>query len=160
MSLQKEIKQHINSVRHEALLNIVHTANCMDKVSSRFFGKFDITEAQYNVMIVIKLERRNLAQVEISERMVSSRANITSLIDKLEQKGYVRRVAVDGDRRVYQVELTSAGLRQVDCVERQYVKAVEEMMAGFSGEEARKLSALLVKARQSLSAVEEVYYDK
>lgn len=154
MSLYKEIKQKIDSPRHEALLSIVYTANYLDKISGRFFRGFDITEAQYNAMVIIKLENRMLTQVEISQRMVSSRANVTSLIDKLQKKGYVRRLPVEGDRRVYQVQLTDKGIKKVAEVEPGYIKAIEKIMDCFSVEESRKLSRLLVKIRQSFKDIE------
>ncbi len=154
MSLDKEIKQKINSASHEAVLNIVYTANYLQKISGRFFRRFDITEAQYNVMVIIKLEKRKLTQVEISERMVSSRANVTSLIDKLQKKGYVRRLPVEGDRRVYQVQLTAKGIKKINEVEPEYVKTIEKIMACFSVGESRRLSRLLVKIRQSFKDIE------
>ncbi len=150
MSLEKEIKQKINSPRHEALLNIVHTNNYLQKFSRLFFEDLGITEAQYNIMIIIKLENRKLTQVEISERMVSSRSNITSLIDKLQKKAYVRRLPMEGDRRVYQVELTSEGIKKLSEVEPLYVKTVEKIMGCFSVEESRRLSSLLVKIRENI----------
>ncbi|MBU1087935.1 MAG: MarR family transcriptional regulator [Candidatus Omnitrophica bacterium] len=156
MSLDKEIKQKIDSARHEAVLNIVYTANFLDKISRSFFSDFDITEAQYNVMVIIKLEKRRLTQVEISERMVSSRANITSLIDKLQKKGYVRRLAVAKDRRVHQIELTSQGIMKLDEVEPQYIKIVEQNMRRVSLAESRDLNHLLVKIRKSFKSIEGV----
>ena len=154
MSLAKEIKQKIKSSRHEALLNIVHTNNYLTKFSRFFFDKFGVTEAQYNIMIIIKLENRKLTQVEISERMVSSRSNITSLIDKLQEKKYVRRLPMEGDRRVYQVELTDKGMKKLAEVEPAYVKTVEKIMECFSVKESRQLSSLLVKIRENLKEKE------
>ena len=154
MSLGKEIKQTIDTAGHEALLNIVHTANQLALLSARYFARFGVTQAQYNLMIIIKLEDRSLTQVEISERMVSTRANITALIDKLEKKGYVRRVSVDGDRRVYRVKLTEAGLKKVSGIEPKYVNKVRNIMTDFPDRESRQLSALLEKVRASLKSVE------
>ena len=154
MSLNKEIKQKIDSSRHEAVLNIVYTANYLDKISRRFFRNFDISEAQYNVMVIIKLENRKLTQVEISERMISSRANVTALIDKLQKKDYVRRLPVEGDRRVYQVQLTAKGVKKVEEVEPKYIKTIEKNMRCISADESRRLSRLLVKIRQSFKDIE------
>jgi len=160
MSLDKEIKNKINSSRHEAVLNIVYTANYLDKISREFFNNFDITEAQYNAMVIIKLENRKLTQVEISERMVSSRSNVTSLIDKLQKKGYVRRLPFDGDRRVYQVELLDKGLEKLDEVEPRYIKIVEESMKRMSASESRSLSNLLVKIRNGFKDYKGVENEK
>jgi len=153
MSLENEIKQEIKSFRHEALLNIVHTHNQLAKFSRLFFKKFRMTEAQYNIMIIIKLEKGKLTQVEISERMVSSRSNITSLIDKLQKKRYVCRVPLERDRRVYHVELMKKGREKILEVEPIYTKTVEEIMECFSLNESRNMSSLLVKVRNNLKEI-------
>ena len=152
MSLAKEIKMknEIESIRHEALLNIVRTANCIAKISTTFFEQYHLTEAQYNVLIVLKLEGRALTQIEIGERLVTSRANMTSLLDKLEKKEYVRRETVKGDRRVYEVHLTEQGKRILEKVEKVYVEKVEEIMASVSIAESKTMSRLLEKLRESL----------
>ena len=151
MSLAKEIgAQEINSVRHEALLNIVRTSDFIGKLSSKFFGKFGLTEAQYNVLIILKLNAKSLTQVEIGKKLISSRANITSLVDRLEKKNYVERKKDDFDRRLYKVNLTKEGLNLLEKVEPTYVNEVEKRMASINESDCRKLSAILVKFRQNL----------
>ena len=159
MSLEKEIKQKINSPQHEALLNVLHTANYMDRVSQKFFARFGNTEAQYNVMVVIRIEGRCLTQVEISERIVSSRANITALLDKLQAKGYIRRIDIEGDRRAYGIELTTEGKKLLAVVEEKYVRGVKKIMSGFSVQESRSRSSALEKLRRGLSALKEEDYE-
>jgi len=58
--------------------------------------------------------------------MVSSRSNITSLIDKLQKKGFVNRLPVSGDRRAYVVELTDEGRKRIEKIEPKYLEAVEK----------------------------------
>ena len=155
MTLAREIKlnKEIDSIRHEALLNIVRTASLIEKISGAFFGKFHITEAQYNILIVLKLEGRELTQIEIGERLVTSRANITSLIDRLEDKCFVKRKDVENDRRIYMIHLTEQGRRIVDKVEKAYVGKVEEIMSHLNESECKTISKSLEKLRESLRSV-------
>ena len=152
MTLAKEIrmKDEFESVRHEALLNIVRTASFIGKISNTFFSKHHITEAQYNVLIVLKLESQALTQMEIGERLVTSRANMTSLVDKLEKKQYVTREEVKDDRRAYKIHLTDQGKRLLDKVERAYVDKVEEIMTCISGAECKTISRSLERLRTKL----------
>ena len=156
MSLSKEIKQTVNSPQHEAVLNIVYTANFLEKISRAFFKRFDLTEAQYNMMVVIRLEARKMTQVEISERMVSSRANITSLIDKLEKKKFVKRVPVTFNRRILHIELTEKGMKKLEEVEPEYINAVEIYTEEMNKEESKNLSRLLVKIRNSFKSKQRI----
>lgn len=156
MTLAKEIrmKNEIESVRHEALLNIVRTASFIGKISNIFFSKHRLTEAQYNVLIVLKLEGVALTQMEIGQRLLTSRANVTSLIDKLEKKRYVRREEVENDRRIYKINLTEKGKRLLDKVERAYVDKVEEIMSCINEAECRTINRSLEKLRESLRQAE------
>lgn len=152
MSISKEIKmvRDLESVQHEALLNIVRTASCIDKLSQPFFQQFNMTQSQYNILIVLKLEGRDLTQIELGDRLVSSRSTITSLIDKLEKKQFVQRKRVSGDRRVYEVHLTDTGRKALDVAEKAYVKKVEEVMKGLSEKDSKLVSQILEKLRNSL----------
>lgn len=155
MTLAKEIrlKNEIESVRHEALLNIVRTASFIGKISNTFFSKHRLTEAQYNVLIVLKLEGQALTQMEIGERLVTSRANMTSLIDKLEKKQYVRREEVESDRRIYKINLTEKGKHVLERAEKAYVGKVEEIMSCISEAECKTINRSLEKLRESLQQV-------
>ena len=157
MSLSKEIKMQceINTKRHEALLNIVRTADFIWKLSESFFSPFGITGAQYNILIVLKLVNKALTQVEIGERLISSRANITLLLDKMEAKGLVKRERIESDRRVLMVDLTARGRKAVDTVEVKYVAEVERLMSCLTGTECKEMSRLLEKLRAALQGKED-----
>jgi len=151
MTLSKEIKaKKAISARHEALLNVVRTHDYITKRASSFFSLYDITEAQYNVLIVLKLEERNLTQVEIGERLIASRPNITSLIDKLEKKGHVLRKKVASDRRIFEIELTPDGKKLLEKVEPQYIKEVEKAMSSISTADCKRINTIMPKIRQKL----------
>ncbi len=157
MSLSKEIKMQceINTKRHEALLNIVRTGSFIGKISDGFFSPFDLTEAQYNILVVLKLENKSLTQVEIGERLISSRANITLILDKMEKKGLVKRERIENDRRVLMVDLTAKGRKLVDAVEAKYVIEVERLMSSLTEAECKEMSRLLEKLRAALHRDEE-----
>ncbi len=157
MSLSREIKMQceINTKRHEALLNIVRTGNAIWTLSDAFFSPFGLTEAQYNILIVLKLESMSLTQVEIGERLISSRANITLILDKLEMKGLVKRERIEDDRRVFMVDLTAKGRKVVDTVEAKYVVEVERLMACLTESECKEMTRLLEKLRAVLYRDEE-----
>ncbi len=152
MSLEKEIgmKERINSIGHEVLLNIVRTANFIDKRAQSFFLRFGLTQAQYNVLIVLKLEKKNLTQVEIGQRLVVSRAGITSILDKIEKKGYIRRQRIKSDRRVFEIGLTPAGKKIINLVEPHYLKEVEKTMRCLNEDENRQLNKSLGVLRKKL----------
>jgi DNA-binding MarR family transcriptional regulator/YHS domain-containing protein len=56
-------------------------------------------------------ERRRVRMSELARACGTVLSTMTGLVDRLEQRGYVRRVRADADRRVVHVELAPAGAR-------------------------------------------------
>jgi DNA-binding MarR family transcriptional regulator len=55
------------------------------------------------------LEEDDISQVELSERVGMQRATVTSVLETLEARGYVRRLADPNDARTRRVVLTPRG---------------------------------------------------
>ena len=142
-----------SDLRHETLLNIVHTGNLLASAGAPLFRQFGLTEAQFNVLFALLHKGREITQTELGKRLVVTRATITSVLDKLEEKGLVERRDVPGNRRIYHVGLTSAGRALVEKVEPQYREGVHRAMADLSDEECRDLIARLERVRMTTAAV-------
>lgn len=132
---------------HETMLNIVHTANQFAIAGLPLFRRFDLTEAQFNLLFALKFKQRALTQSELGKRLVVTRASVTSLIDKLEEKGLVERRSVPNNRRIYHVELTPAGQRLIDEVEPLYRVEVHRAMSDLSTEECSTVIGLMERIR-------------
>ena len=76
---------------------------------------------------------------DVARNLNVTPAVVTGLIDRLERRGYVRRVASVFDRRRVYIELTTAGEDVRDHAEDQLAKRLEEMLAKLSDEEVAAL---------------------
>jgi DNA-binding MarR family transcriptional regulator len=85
--------------------------------------------------------------------MLSS-AGITSRLDRLEQRGYVKRSRHPDDRRGVLVELTNDGLELVDAAVDAHRGLSRRLLAGLEGTEREELDALLKKLLQPLDSGE------
>ena len=72
----------------------------------------------------------------------------TSMIDRLERKGFVRRRRGDGDRRQVLVEFTDEGLRRVGELYGPLVADGEPLLASFSKEQLDVMRDQLVRMRE------------
>lgn len=153
MSLNKELDldQPIEDVRHEAVLNIVRTATVLSAKGAALFRRFDLTEAQFNVLFALKYKTRDWTQSDLGRRLVVTRASVTSVLDKLEGKGLVKRVSVRGNRRIYHVILTKKGLDLVNQVEPIYRAGIHRVLSCFDDVQCRKLIAQLERIRERAS---------
>jgi len=152
MSINRELEldRPMQDVRHEAVLNIVRTANVLSQQGAALFRRFELTEAQFNVLFALQYKERPWTQSDLGKRLVVTRASITSVLDKLEQKGLVKRNSVPGNRRIYHVELTEAGKALLQKVEPLYREDVHRVLGEFDEARCRRLIADLEEVRQRL----------
>ena len=95
-----------------------------------------VTAAQAAVLMMLT-EPQSMAS--LAERMGCEASNITGLVDRLEAKGLVVRVADDSDRRVKRIRWTAEGKAAVERFQRDLIKA--SSLAKLSPK--RKISKLL-----------------
>ena len=139
--------------QHEGLLNIFSTGVLLRRRAREFFARHGITEVQFNVLALIYSESGEgggLSQVELSRLLLVNRSNITSLIDRMEEGGLVRRVADAGDRRSKVVKLSAEGRGRLLAIEGHYAGEVKRIMEALTAEELRDLDTMLAKIRGKL----------
>lgn len=150
MKLQKELKlkQPLASLNHEALLSLVRTSTLMQKLSNRFFSKFELTDVQFNILMILKDHGdEGLSQQELSEHLVVGKSNVVGLVDRLEKAGCVRRTPHPSDRRFNQIVLAPKGAKLERRVEQTYFQEVDRMMNVLTGAEKRVLIHAMEKIR-------------
>ena len=86
---------------------------------------------------------------ELSTQLACDPSSATGIVDRLERKGLVRRVADPVDRRAKRVELTPEGKALRRRIE-QRVMAARPSIAGLTKTEQRQLRDLLQKAMAGL----------
>lgn len=158
MTLQSELgmRKGFENPAHEALLNIYYTAARIRKKAGEFFRQYGLTDVQYNVLSLLKHqsgESGGLTQVELSRMMLVNRANITTLIDRMEKAELVARKPVPDDRRYNIIELTPHGLDMYQKVSGTYKKKVGEIMGIVEQSELDALKDILEKIRINLDQI-------
>jgi len=168
MTLKEELglKRGYVVPAHEALLNIYYTASMMKKRADDFFGRYGLTDVQFNLMSLLHYEsgpprlagresgeagkEGGLSQAQISDMMLVNRANITSLVDRMEKGGLVVRTARSNDRRFNIIKLTTKGEKLFTKVEPHYIKQVRKVMSSLNAAEMKLLTETLEKIRNKL----------
>jgi DNA-binding MarR family transcriptional regulator len=89
-----------------------------------------LTFARYEALVLLSFSRRgSLPLGKMGERLMVHPTSVTSIVDRLERDGLVRRVPGGDDRRVVLAELTDAGREVVERA----TKAVEASRFGLDG---------------------------
>ena len=155
MALKEELglKTNFASPAHEALLNIYYTASIMKKRADDFFGRFGLTDVQFNLMNLLYYEsgkENGLSQAQLSDMMLVNRANVTALVDRMEKAGLVVRTSRANDRRYNIIKLTAKGKSLYTKVEPLYLEQVQSVMSTLSAAGIKHLTEELEKIRSRL----------
>lgn len=150
--LQDELKKRnpFESPLHEALLNILRTADQFENRAGRLFREYDLTPSQYNVLRILRGEGQPLPCLEIANRMLQVVPAMTGLLDRLEKMELVSRERCTQDRRVVYVDLTPKGKELVNQLDQPLSALNQKLLGHLSATELKELSRLLEKARTSL----------
>ena len=82
-------------------------------------------------VLEVLLHKGSLPISTIGEKVLLTNASMTSAVDRLEERGLVRRMNSGGDRRVRLVELTACGRRLITDVFGRHEQEIERMMSGL-----------------------------
>lgn len=154
-----DIPLEFKVLAHEALMNIWWTGTLLKRSARRFFKDTPFTEAEFNLLIVLRHSDWPLSQNDLSTRLLVDKSNVTNLIDRLQRAGMIQRNPVAGDRRRYHITLTDTGRRQIDQFDPTYHAMVRQVMSRLDDDEYRTLIQLTRKVRQGLSETETDFPD-
>ncbi len=134
------------------LIRRMHQAStAIFDVETREAG-LDLTSVQYAALTVIAAQP-GLDQATLASAIAYDRVTIGGVVDRLEQKGYVRREIAKGDRRSRRLHMQPAGKVALGAVTPHVRRAQDRMLKGLSQGESATLLRLL---RKALDAVGDV----
>jgi len=106
--------------------------------------QYGLSSSEFTILEVLYAKRRIPLQ-QIGEKILITSGSITYNIDKLEQKGLLKRVPCVEDRRVIYAELTAAGDELFDRIFPDHAAVIHSVMNGVSEDEKLELIELLKK---------------
>ncbi len=95
--------------------------------------------------IVLRLLDQPRPMGELAVMMRCDNSNMTGIVDRMEERGLVRRAPAEGDRRVKLIELTEEGARLREEMARRIAEPPEPI-AGLSAADQKTLRDILRRA--------------
>jgi DNA-binding MarR family transcriptional regulator len=116
------------------------------------FGRYGLNRGEVGVLAALRFAgpKQQLSPTRLFKGLMLSSAGITSRLDRLEQRGYVKRSRHPEDRRGVLVELTDSGRHVLEMAVNADLVRERELMAGLSAAERKALVGLLKKLLSSL----------
>ena len=119
------------------------------------FARWELTGPQWRVFRALgEAGDEGLRASEIGEQLLVTHGNVTGLVDRLAEAGYVERCPLASDRRVTMVRLTAQGRAINGEVGPAYEKRVEELLGGLTAGEGEQLLDLLGRLWEQVRAVQ------
>ncbi|WP_353095804.1 MarR family transcriptional regulator [Tissierella praeacuta] len=147
----------IEKIASKIAIELLKTKDMLEEVHDRFFQVYDLSNTKFNVLVIIYKgckEKEEMYMSKIGERMLLSNANITGLIDRLEEQSLVKRVRSVEDRRKIVIKITKEGIVCVETITKDYIIWSKRLMEILSTEENDQLICLLKTFQQGIIEME------
>lgn len=143
--LRRRLQQrHFDSPLHEAILNVVVAANYIRDRNDQTLARYGLTSPQYNVLRILRgVYPGGHPRCEIAARMLDRAPDVTRIIDRLEEKGFVERDRSSDDRRHSITRITRDGLRLLERLDVPIRKVAGEIR--LSARDCKELSRICEK---------------
>jgi DNA-binding MarR family transcriptional regulator len=149
--LKREIAQErpFSGPAEEALLNLMRTADCLNRAIQRKVRPFGITATQYNVLRILRgSQPQGLTCSAIGDRMITAEPDITRLLGRLKALKLIRQQRDKHDRRVLWTQISPTGLALLAAMDPMVQEAPGEMLDHLGNDRLAQLIDLLEQARK------------
>jgi DNA-binding MarR family transcriptional regulator len=112
--------------------------------------------AWYDVLAALRdAPDKMLRQVELAERVLLSNSGMSRLVDRVEEAGLVERITCPGDRRSFQIHLTSAGEEMLERMWPVYARGIaEDFLPALGSNEVRERLEAIGRQCEAVKAAE------
>lgn len=126
------------------ILALARAEDRMNRTLETALAPTGLTPQKFNVLMELAATfDGRLPLSEVGRRLVRSAANVTTLVNRLESDGYVRRIPDSTDRRVTLAEISEQGWRVLRPAAAAVFAAEERILRELPRADRRKLTELL-----------------
>lgn len=134
----------------DCVVNLIRTGEMVLERVQAVCHLHNLTLSTANALAIVDGAAEPLSPQKIGERLVVTSGAVTQILDALEKRSLIRRVANPHDRRSVLIEVTPEGQRLRARTEPYLNQKDEVWMAGLSTEEQETLVILLEKVQLHL----------
>jgi DNA-binding MarR family transcriptional regulator len=117
----------------------------MRKVSDRALAPWGLTVAQAPVLTVLREAGKPVMITEVARRLLLETPSVTTMVDRLTERGLVERVKDPKDRRKTLVTLTKKGKQLVESIREPGRQLEDELFQALEKDERTTLREILQK---------------
>ena len=103
----------------------------------------DTTLPRFDVLAALYRRRDGVTMTELSRMLLVSNGNATTVVDRLESDGHVRRTPSETDRRTVFVALTPPGVTLFERLAEEHEREISRLFGGLSEADLDRLTEIL-----------------
>jgi len=148
--LQDELKQTRpwGTLQEEAALNIARTAAILDHETAQVMKPFGVTPTQYNVLRILRgAGASGLCRNEVGARLIRPVPDVTRLLDRMEEMGWIDRRRSESDRRFVTTVITERGSVLLTELDGPIVAFLQQRLNHMGDEQLRAVVSLMEGVR-------------
>lgn len=144
--------------QQEAYLNLWRTYDRLRILEDSLFQKHGITAQQYNALRLLRgNQEAGIQTLDLARKLVSRAPDITRLLDKLEENGWITRDRPKENRRVVLVKITNAGLKLLKTIDPEVLQCGIKQLGHLPEKDVQLLIKLLKEARNPHEDPESIW---
>ena len=136
-----------------AVTSLMRVHQMMTRRADQILAPIDLTFARYELLVRLYFREGSLPLTHLGKALQIHQTSITSLVDRLEKQGLIRRTPHATDRRVTIAQITPAGRvltgKAISLLNSEFFRDL-----GLTDREAHLLIGLLMKMRRSWDDIE------
>ena len=123
----------------------------VQKLMVRRLRQYDVSPMQCRTLTYLHEAEGPVNQKQLERHLMVKPSTVNGIVDRLEEKGMVKRTASASDGRCRILALTAPGMQFYDRFTAIVREVNDRLEKGFSPEEIRLLTALLLRVAENLS---------
>ena len=128
----------------EVLSRVTRLSRHLDRQRTTVFARHDLETWTFDVLSALRrADGEQLSPGQLLAQTLVTSGTMTNRIDRLEERGLVRRKPDPNDARSVRVQLTAAGRRRVDAALRDLVAREHSILGNLDEPERATLAGLL-----------------
>jgi DNA-binding MarR family transcriptional regulator len=121
-----------------------------NEIRSRLRERYAFTLPRFDLLAQLDRADDGISLSEVSRRLMVTAANITSIVEKLVEDGYITRAPSHSDRRTQIIRLTHAGRSAFRSMAQAHSEWITEFLSDLSTDDMTLLNASLMRLKQAV----------
>lgn len=109
----------------DLMIGLLELRNAFDRGSELFLAGFGLTGAQLNILNLLGEASGTMTQSDLSAKVLIGKSSLSIVVDRMVQRGYIRRQVFPDDRRRVILKMTPTGRNLWEKVHPLYKKEVD-----------------------------------